>query len=605
MDLNEFIRLHHIRSPNIMWFLGAGASAAAGVPTAWDMIWDFKRGLYCASQRIPISACEDLGDPVLRERLQRHFDGLGKFPALGGDDEYAIYFERMYPDEADRRRYIERRISEATPSFGHHALAALLALDRVHVIWTTNFDRVVEDAAAHVLGSTGRVVVADLNRAALAREALNEGRWPLLVKLHGDFQSRRLKNTVDELREQDEELRQALIHACGRFGLALVGYSGRDDSVIRALEASLETDGAFPTGLFWFHRSGGPPLPRVRELIQRAAAAGVTAHLIEIETFDELLGDVMVLVEDIPATVRQRLDPRTRRLTEAPIPPAGNSYPVIRLNSLPITSSAAVCRLVKCGIGGAREVSDALERAETDIIVGRRHSGVLAFGPDDEVRRVFSPHAIEAFDVQDFQAHKLRYSDSVETGMILEALTRSLSRQRPVRAEVRRSRNSRYILVADTELAEDPLLAPLKRAAGGIGGKIPKSDLRWAEALQLRLDHRLGRLWLLLLPNIWIDRTEVDAEIEIASEFRRERMTVRRNMESNSVLDAWVHLVLGGAASAELSAFGLSEGNGVDACFTLGTMTAFSRRSGPPEHPARAVAAALRTNSAAPGGTRG
>ncbi len=50
-----------------------------------------------------------------------------------------------------------------------------------------------------VLGGTGRLVVTDLNRAELAREALNEGRWPLLVKLHGDFQSRRLKNTVDEL----------------------------------------------------------------------------------------------------------------------------------------------------------------------------------------------------------------------------------------------------------------------------------------------------------------------------------------------------------------------------------------------------------------------
>ncbi len=112
-----------------MWFLGAGASAAAGIPTAWDMIWEFKRWMYCTAQRVPISACEDLGDPVLRDRLQRHFDGTGGgHPALGADDEYAVYFERMYGAEADRRRYLEQRIADSTPSYGHHALAALLKL---------------------------------------------------------------------------------------------------------------------------------------------------------------------------------------------------------------------------------------------------------------------------------------------------------------------------------------------------------------------------------------------------------------------------------------------------------------------------------------------
>jgi len=33
-----------------MWFLGAGASAGAGIPTAWDMIWEFKRLIYCTEQ---------------------------------------------------------------------------------------------------------------------------------------------------------------------------------------------------------------------------------------------------------------------------------------------------------------------------------------------------------------------------------------------------------------------------------------------------------------------------------------------------------------------------------------------------------------------------
>lgn len=32
-----------MRGGLLMWLLGAGASASAGVPTAWDMIWEFKQ----------------------------------------------------------------------------------------------------------------------------------------------------------------------------------------------------------------------------------------------------------------------------------------------------------------------------------------------------------------------------------------------------------------------------------------------------------------------------------------------------------------------------------------------------------------------------------
>jgi hypothetical protein len=596
MDVSEFLRLHHIRAPNIMWFLGAGASAAAGVPTAGDMIWDFKRRLYCAAQRVPISTCQDLGDPVLRDRLQRHFDSIGTFPALGDNDEYAVYFETVYRDEADRRRYIDQKIADATPSYGHHGLAALLAMGRIQIIWTTNFDRVPEDAAAGALGGTARLVVADLDRAVIAREALDERRWPLLVKLHGDFQSRWLKNTSEELREQDQHLRRALISGCGRFGLAVVGYSGRDDSVMRALEEVLEADRAFPAGLFWFHRPDGPAPARVTQLIDRAAAQGVDAHLIEIETFDELVGALLVLEDQLHEHLRHRLDPRGLRLTEAPVPPPGSRYPVVRLNALPVLSVPAVCRVVKCGIGNAKELREAVEHAEAKIIAGRRRVGVLAFGHDAEVQRALEPFKIESLDVTELKVHKLRYSDSVETSMILEGITGALVRGRPVRAEIRRSRYSRYTLVVDKDRSDAQLFHRLRQVTGIIEGQVPDTDLEWAEALQLRLDHRLGRLWLLLLPGIWIERTEDEAAMELAREFRRARVASRYNAQANAVLDAWVHLIFDGSAATDLSAFGLSEGEGIDASFTLGATTAFSRRDGAQAPPitATAVAAATR-----------
>jgi NAD-dependent SIR2 family protein deacetylase len=151
MNLPDFLRQYEIRSPNVMWFLGAGASAAAGIPTAFNMIWDFKRTLYCSAQRVPISSCSDLGNPALRAKLQQYFDTTGSFPPENADEEYSHYFKTTYQNEQDRRRYIDRLVASGSPSFGHLALAALMRLDKARLVWTTNFDRMVEDGAVEVL----------------------------------------------------------------------------------------------------------------------------------------------------------------------------------------------------------------------------------------------------------------------------------------------------------------------------------------------------------------------------------------------------------------------------------------------------------------------
>jgi hypothetical protein len=40
---DDFARRFSMRGGLLMWLLGAGASASAGVPTARDMIWEFKQ----------------------------------------------------------------------------------------------------------------------------------------------------------------------------------------------------------------------------------------------------------------------------------------------------------------------------------------------------------------------------------------------------------------------------------------------------------------------------------------------------------------------------------------------------------------------------------
>ena len=189
---------------------------------------------------------------MLRARIQAYFDASGGYPTEDSEEEYAHYFEETYPAEQDRRKYIQTIVSGGTPSYGHLVIAALMAADKIRLVWTTNFDRMIEDSAIQTLGSSGKLVVATLEARQLALQAMNEGNWPVLGKLHGDFQSRRLKNTTDELRAQDVELRHALIEGCKRYGLAVIGYSGRDQSVMDSLEEAVDQREAFPNGLFWF-----------------------------------------------------------------------------------------------------------------------------------------------------------------------------------------------------------------------------------------------------------------------------------------------------------------------------------------------------------------
>jgi hypothetical protein len=218
----------------------------------------------------------------------------------------------------------------ATPTFGHQILAALMKLDKVRLVWTTNFDRLVEDAAAIAFGSTSDLTVSTIDSGGVAMRALNEGSWPLLGKLHGDFQSVALKNTTEELKTQEGALRAALIESCKRFGLIVAGYSGRDESVMKALEEAVTQPNAFPGGLFWISKSGWPIYRRVEELLTRAEGIGIKAYLIETETFDELMGDLAQQIEDLPPEVLGTLNKMRSKVTNVPLPEPGSGWPVVR-----------------------------------------------------------------------------------------------------------------------------------------------------------------------------------------------------------------------------------------------------------------------------------
>jgi hypothetical protein len=107
VGIDDFIRRFALRAGNLMWFLGAGASASAGIPTAQDMIWEFKQLLFVSQRRIALQSVSDLSNPAIRARLQAHIDATQHLPPAGSPEEYAALFEAVYPAESDRRTFLD------------------------------------------------------------------------------------------------------------------------------------------------------------------------------------------------------------------------------------------------------------------------------------------------------------------------------------------------------------------------------------------------------------------------------------------------------------------------------------------------------------------
>lgn len=572
-----------------MWLLGAGASASAGLPTAGQMIWQFKQRLYCAYERVHVKTCPDLGDRGFQRRLDDYFSQKGGYPTAGSSDEYSFFFEQTYPSDQDRRLFIDRMVGDGTPSQGHLALGILAKLGLLKTIWTTNFDRLPEDAFAKVFGSTSSFSVATLDNPQAAEQALSEARRPLIVKLHGDFQSRRLKNAKDELKEQDARLRRSLLNECQRQGLAVVGFSGRDDSVMEMLENAVQGEHSYPNGLFWFHRPDGNPPDRVRQLIEKARATGIDAHLIESETFDELVSDTLLLLENVPPEVSAILDERRTRLVPVAVPaPAGrDAFPFIRMNAVPLSRIPSTCRLVECKAGSTSEIRKAIEDSGVDVVAMKRLKSIICFGSDADVTKAFERFEIAKLDLYSIAPQRLTF-DSAELGLITEALAKSLARERPV---VALSGRDSWRLRVDFVRANEPVLSTLEAAAGLLHGVVPKSTIRWAESVRIRIERKLERDWLIFEPCTWIDippKPEADDpdalarwedELEPAREFERERAATRINNQLHRLLDGWAAIFVGGSLS-EATVRALGIGDGIDASFTISPTTAFSGRGG-------------------------
>lgn len=102
MDQAEFTGRFCARPQNFAWFLGAGASAMAGLPTATDIIWDLKRRHYAKEENQEITR-QDVQVEAVRDRIQQYMESKG-FPEQWAPHEYTTYFEKIFGSDKERQR---------------------------------------------------------------------------------------------------------------------------------------------------------------------------------------------------------------------------------------------------------------------------------------------------------------------------------------------------------------------------------------------------------------------------------------------------------------------------------------------------------------------
>lgn len=172
--------------------LGAGTSQSAGLPTAWDIIWDLKRRYYCSEEHQEVSS-NDLQNAAVREKIEFYLMSRG-FPASSDPTAYSRSFELIFGADLERQsRYLQAKLSEKASSLtvGHRIFGGLFSMGAIKVVFTTNFDTVVERAVAEVTGKS--LAAFHLEGSYAAKQALNNDAFPIYCKLHGDFRYTSIK----------------------------------------------------------------------------------------------------------------------------------------------------------------------------------------------------------------------------------------------------------------------------------------------------------------------------------------------------------------------------------------------------------------------------
>ncbi len=268
--------------------------------------------------------------------IQRWLDEQRIFPALNDDVEYSFYAEKAYPIEDDRKKYFQNLFTNKQPSLGYHLIAMLAEIGLIKSVWTTNFDG-LSLKVAHQYDLTPIEITLESQQRIYRIDATNE---LLCIALHGDYKYGPLKNTVSELDAQSDVLINALKQEVSKRNLIVMGYSGRDRSIMTALKEAYSQPGV---GRLYWCGYGEKCTKEVEELLNSINSNSRQAFYISTDGFDKTMLLLSKYCVGDNANFISRVDKLINELgevndyTSTPFSPIiGNLSGIVKTNLYPI-----------------------------------------------------------------------------------------------------------------------------------------------------------------------------------------------------------------------------------------------------------------------------
>jgi len=521
LSLDAFVRSLAVnRGRPVCFLLGAGASISSGMPSAERCIWEWKKEIFVTNNSTLREAVGELSLPGTKQRIQRWLDQRGNYPAAGHPDEYSFYAKECYPTGQDRRVFFQSYVAKAKPHIGYRLLPLLAKASLVRSVWTTNFDGLVPRASAAADLICIEIGV-DTPHRAVRPQAEGELR---AISMHGDYRYDNLKNTGAELQQQEAALRKELLHELQDYDLVVLGYSGRDASIMDVFREAYA--GTSPCRLFWCGFGSDVSSP-VEDLIVTARAAGKDAFYISTEGFDDLISRLALcqLEGELLISAKALLDAAAE---PAGVPaaftvPENPATALVKSNAYPLTFPSHALKLeleIPPGENRRHWLDDRLPPEKGALV--SMDEGALAFADSAEIQKAFGA-ALRSSPV----AAAISEEDLATDGRIRSLFRRALVQSVASRIGAMTDGSRRLWEAAPNR---DHTLANIK--------------YRVHRAVSIRLESIGGKPHVALMPEVVV--TTLDgalADIESSKLIRNAVYGYQHNAVFDSDLKYWTHKI--------------------------------------------------------------
>jgi hypothetical protein len=243
------------------------------------------------------------------------------------------------------------------------------------------------------------------------------------VSLHGDYRYDPLANTVSELQEQEKQLKEALIESLQTQSLIVSGYSGRDKSVMAALQQALK--------VYWCGHEARPN-GSIIELIEKARDANREAFYVPGADFDDIMarlatscitGDRGVRVFRIIGSAEESQTAQRDAFETF----SGLPSHLIKSNAFPLRCPAEMFAFDLEQWPQEHVWKWLADQALPHNVLAVPFKQVLAFGTLDDISAAFAGNIHGSIQRVPISENDYRHEDGAVMSLLLQALVRAIA----------------------------------------------------------------------------------------------------------------------------------------------------------------------------------